>query len=650
MLDEDFKNVVLGWGHKPTADKARRYAAEHGLPYVALEDGFLRSLDLGCRGAQPLSLVVDHTGIYYDATGPSDLENLLNDTGWETPELLDSARKAIADIIRYGLSKYNHAPDAPAGLLGDGGQPRVLVIDQTVGDASVTLGGANASTFAAMLSEARSLFPDGRIFVKTHPDVLAGKKRGYLASAGQREGVTLLGGDYAPLSLLAQADVVFVVTSQMGLDALLLGKTVHCFGLPFYAGWGLTQDRQHCSRRIRSRTLEEVFAAAYIVYARYVNPVRGQRCDIHEVIAILAEQRRRNRENRGLHACVGFRWWKRPQARAFLQTMDGSVHFRRGAASAAEYARKHGGDVVAWASKVTSAMERACAERNVPLVRMEDGFIRSVGLGSDFHWPYSLVLDRQGMYYDPSRPSDLEDILNHVASRPDADELRERAAALRRFIVERGLTKYNVGFAAFDRSRFPVGRPLVLVPGQVEDDASVRLGGMGIFANLDLLRAVRAARPDAFILYKPHPDVESGNRIGAVPDAEALRHADQVIRDVRMDRLLGVVDEVHTLTSLTGFEALLRGVSVHTYGGPFYAGWGLTKDRHIFPRRAARLGLDDMAAGVLLLYPRYYDWQTKNFCRAEDVCHRLLQPEGQMRGKPVLRVLAGFREALRQRR
>ena len=43
-----------------------------------------------------------------------------------------------------------------------------------------------------------------------------------------------------------------------------------------------------------------------------------------------------------------------------------------------------------------------------------------------------------------------------------------------------------------------------------------------------------------------------------------------------MDVLLGIVDEVHTLTSLTGFEALLRGIEVHAYGGPFYAGWGLT--------------------------------------------------------------------------
>jgi capsular polysaccharide export protein len=54
--------AVVGWGHKPTAARAREYALRHGLPYVALEDGFLRSV--GLRASEPpLSLVVDDLGI-----------------------------------------------------------------------------------------------------------------------------------------------------------------------------------------------------------------------------------------------------------------------------------------------------------------------------------------------------------------------------------------------------------------------------------------------------------------------------------------------------------------------------------------------------------------------------------------------------------
>ena len=266
---------------------------------------------------------------------------------------------------------------------------------------------------------------------------------------------------------------------------------------------------------------------------------------------------------------------------------------------------------MAWSSKcVGGTLEECCREAGVPLVRMEDGFIRSVGLGSNFQWPYSLVLDRQGIYYDPTQTSDLETILQQLPQRVDHDELCRRARALREFIVQKGLTKYNVGQSEFSR-HWPSDRRVLLVPGQVEDDASVRLGGCGLAGNLALLWEVRRRNPDAFIIYKPHPDVEVGNRKGNMADAETLRVADEIVRDVRMDALLSVVDEVHTLTSLTGFEALLRGVKVCAYGGPFYAGWGLTEDcateRAFLARRTARLTLDELTAGVLLLYPSYYD-------------------------------------------
>ena len=637
--------TLVGWGHKPTADKARRYAAQHNLPYIALEDGFLRSLDLGCKGAQPLSLVVDHTGIYYDAGEPSDLEDLLNASGWETPELLDSARRAMRDIIRHNLSKYNHAPDAPESIWRETPSPRVLVLDQTDGDVSVTLGGAQQDAFRQMLDDALAHYPKEHIRVKMHPDVLSGKKSGHLTEYAFSSGVRVIAADCAPLSLLAGADVVYTVTSQMGFEALMLGKEVHCFGMPFYAGWGLTKDRQTCSRRKQQRSLEEVFAAAYLLYARYVNPIRGERCDIHDTISLLAEQRRQNERNRCFHACVGFRWWKRPYAKAYLHSTGGETEFFRDRKQAVLAAWAKGGEIVAWPSDVDVSLQKECDNTGVTLARMEDGFIRSVGLGSDFNWPYSLVVDRKGIYYDPSRPSELEDILNAMPEHPDRTALLQRAAALRALILDKGLTKYNTGFRAALPPKLPKGKIIVLVPGQVEDDASVRCGGFGM-SNLDVLRAAREARPDAFIIYKPHPDVESGNRQGVIPDAEVLRHADIILRDFPMGRLLPLVHEVHTLTSQTGFEALLRGVRVFTYGGPFYAGWGLTEDRQDFPRRKARLTLDELVAGALLLYPSYYDWQTGNFCRAEDVCCRLLQPDGQMRGRVWARLVLFLRSFL----
>lgn len=164
---------------------------------------------------------------------------------------MESARLAMRDIIRHDLSKYNHAPHASEWIWGDIPAPRVLVLDQTEGDASVSLGGADETVFRTMLNEVLRTYPFTHVRVKTHPDVIAGKKRGYLADYAAGRGVRVMAADCAPLSLLAGADVVYTVTSQMGFEALMLGKEVHCFGMPFYAGWGLTRDRQTCSRRQR---------------------------------------------------------------------------------------------------------------------------------------------------------------------------------------------------------------------------------------------------------------------------------------------------------------------------------------------------------------------------------------------------------------
>ena len=599
--------TVVTWGRKDRENRAARFALTCQLPLLRMEDGFLRSLDLGARGAAPLSLVVDTTGMYYDATGPSDLENVLRGTGWESPAVLAEGRELLDFVLEHNLSKYNHAPDADPALLPDRGRPRVLVLDQTAGDLSVTLGMADASTFAAMLECALSEHPGADIYVKTHPDVLAGKKKGFLTHAA-RAGVTLLAEDVNPLTLLRQTDEVYTVSSQMGFEALLLGKTVHCFGMPFYAGWGLTRDRQTCPRRTRRRTVEEVFAAAYVRYARYVHPATGERCSALEAARILAEQRQCNERRAGFHACVGFDRWKHPHARAFLHSTRGGTEFFKDTGRAVRAAVRRKGRVVVWASREQDDLAQACHAASVPLWRMEDGFLRSVGLGSDYHRPGSLVLDDVGMYYDPARPSRLEQLL---AEDVDASLLAQ-AADLRRDMVARGITKYNVGDRA-DLPDIPAGKAVVLVPGQVEDDASVRKGGCGIYSNLALLREVRLARPQAFLIYKEHPDVVRGNRPGTIVREQALALADAVVCAASMQAVLPLCHEVHTLTSLTGFEALLRGIPVWTYGGPFYAGWGLTHDRVRFVRRKPLPSVDHLVAGTLLRYAAYYDWKSRGF-------------------------------------
>jgi capsular polysaccharide export protein len=276
--------------------------------------------------------------------------------------------------------------------------------------------------------------------------------------------------------------------------------------------------------------------------------------------------------------------------------------------------------LVVWGTREPPELRALAARRRVPIWRMEDGFLRSVGLGSDLYAPASLVVDPDGIYYDPTRPSALERIL---AEATFTDGELERARRLRERIVREGVSKYNIARGSYAGPGD--GRSLVLVIGQVEDDASIQLGCLDVRRNEELLRAARSARPDAHLVYKPHPDVVSGNRQDSLPLALARAIADDVVVDASLAECLGAADEVHTMTSLVGFEALLRRLPVSVYGQPFYAGWGLTNDRHPHPRRTRRLTLDELVAGALVRYPRYVSPVTRRFTTPEAIVEHLVR-------------------------
>lgn len=594
---------ALGWGRRPSFYKAQEYAQKHDIPLVTLEDGFIRSIGLGVQGYQPLSLVADEVGIYFDSYCPSRLENLIQ-IGNERPV---RASLAIAHICNFQLSKYNHAPVIHLPIQKH--KPQILVIDQTSGDQSIKFAGADQHTFNKMLDQAITDHPNAVIWLKVHPDVISGKKQGHfdVERLNQNSQIQVLAGDCNPIALLEQMDEVYVVSSHMGFEALMLGKKVHCFGMPWYAGWGLTND---CfapieivqGRRKDQRTLTQLFSAAYFDYARYVNPNTGRRCELEEIIDLITHQKQWMNQLSGEIHAWGFSLWKQKFIKNYLGQPNNQITFKPKKGIFARILDKNIScdHLVVWGYKEPHHVKNLLNSK-AKIWRMEDGFIRSIGLGANLIRPLSLVLDDQGIYYDPSKPSRLETILNNIEILP---EQQRRAQQLRVKIVSQHLSKYNVGEAE-SWPEIPAGKTIILVPGQVEDDASVRLGGCGIFTNLALLQAVRASQPDAWIVYKPHPDVEAGLRPGKIVDKVLDKYANSVIYKLDMPSCLEKVDEIHTISSLTGFEALLRQKKVYCYGLPFYAGWGLTVDRIGCERRQKRLTLDELTYGVLVLYPLY---------------------------------------------
>jgi capsular polysaccharide export protein len=277
--------------------------------------------------------------------------------------------------------------------------------------------------------------------------------------------------------------------------------------------------------------------------------------------------------------------------------------------------------MAAWKSRTAKSVLDQISEIGVAIAEIEDGMIRGRGLGANCVPPLSIIVDFSGIYFDPTRPSDLE----HILQTAELDEaLIDRAARLRRSVVDGGISKYDGGFCEPPMSG---GERRVLVLGQVEDDRSILSGAPGQ-TNLGLLMRARELEPDAWLIYRPHPDVEAGHRRGHVPDSRILEVANEVDKGSSVTSLIESVEGVHCITSLGGFEALLRGKHVTTHGVPFYAGWGLTTDLGPIPsRRNRRLTIDELVAATLILYPTYFDPVTRLPCPPELLVDRIAQKE-----------------------
>lgn len=430
-------------------------------------------------------------------------------------------------------------------------------------------------------------------------------------------------GECDPWHLLSGAsEVVTNGDDSLALLAAIAGILVRCVSSgPFDRVAGGADGR--ASRR-------DAFRKTAVDSVTYRSPFTGEPITVAQAVELCAFWRVLIDSNRPIAAAFGFAGWKRATVRPLLWPGSSGLPFHSSVSAIAE-----GAPVAVWRSRLSSRHAAELARRKVRLIEVEDGFIRSAGLGADCVPPLSIVVDRLGVHFDPRQPSDLEQMLQTGLFSPD---MVKRAHRLRRLIVDGGVSKYEAGVERTAPRRHP-DRRHILVPGQVEDDRSVVCGGGPVRNNWELLQRVRADQPDAYILYKPHPDVEAGHRVGAVSDTLALSAVDEIVRDSPISPLIQMVDEVHVNTSLAGFEALLRSRPVTTHGVPFYAGWGLTRDLGRVPsRRTARRSIDEVVAAALLLYPRYLDPLTGLPCPPEVLVQRLSGSGSSMPDTPLVRL------------
>ncbi|KZY48600.1 capsular biosynthesis protein, partial [Roseovarius sp. HI0049] len=421
-------DLIAVWGHSPYAGRGEKVAEATGAGLLRVEDIFLRSLFPGRSGEPPLGLAIDTQGVHFNPNTPTDLETLLATHPLDDTVLMDRARGAIARIHAAHLTKYTGFDvETPAPDPG-----YVLVIDQTKDDASVTHGNADANTFREMLYYAQEENPGARILVKTHPETQHAHRDGYFSGADENERVRLHSNPVSPWSLLDGAIAVYTVSSQLGFEAIFAGHRPRVFGQPFYAGWGLTDDRhpRPLPRRGRRLSKAQIFAATMILYPHWYDPYRDRLGTLEDALSALEAQTRAWREDRRGWAAYAMRLWKRKPLQRFFGRHE-AVRF------AADNLPAGPRPAMVWASKPEVAPEGA--------VRVEDGFLRSRGLGADLIPPLSLVCDDLGIYYDPAKESRLERLVAARAElRPDQ---QARAEALIRTLTRQQLSKYNLGEA-----------------------------------------------------------------------------------------------------------------------------------------------------------------------------------------------------------
>ena len=260
---------------------------------------------------------------------------------------------------------------------------------------------------------------------------------------------------------------------------------------------------------------------------------------------------------------------------------------------------------VVWGKNETLWVRALAKIKGLKIWRVEDGFLRSVNLGANHTTPYSIVLDKSGIYFDGRNPSDLINILNNYDFLTDF-KLKDNTKECLKLWKENSLSKYNVPSMKFKKMSASTKQHRVAILGQVSGDASLKYANPKKYNSFDLIQAAIEEHPRSQIIYRPHPEELQKNKLRNIKFIKKIKKLCEVAdAGTGLVEFLNDVDEVYTISSLSGFEALLHGKNVTVFGTPFYAGWGLTLDRTPILNRKRKISMENIFSAVYLLYSQY---------------------------------------------
>jgi len=601
---------------KRSGNRLRNKINKSNLIY--LEDGFIHSYGIE-KSRIPYSICFDKNGIYYKYDSESKLFNLIH-SKLTNNDLLRS-RRIIKLWKEYSISKYNFP-----NFINPPSQKYILLIDQTFGDLSIHYGGADKDSFSKMFYFASNNWPDHKIVIKVHPDVIKLRKTGYLDKTFYSKKNVVVISELGQINKLIEfSDAVCVVTSQVGFEALIYGKDVHVFGRPFYSGLGLTIDHgiEKEYKNKQSTSIEQLVFGSIVKYQYYLDPRTKRDCEVENIMDFINMNRKISRFFPDNFEGINLTPWKARQINRFLYLPKGK--FVKNFKSFKSKSK----NIIVWGKNKKTDLYISKVNE---FISVEDGFVRSVGLGGDLYPPYSLLFDKKGIHFDASRKSNLEDLLqNRIVSKKELIRSRK----LIDLIIKLNISKYNLNLKKINSFPSIISKKnIIAVLGQVENDNSIIYGVPNDTipkTNYSLVAQVKKDYPDSYIIYKPHPDVDSGLRAKGKKEEAINKIADFVANDTPLEFIFNKAQKVAVFTSLGGFEALIRGISVITYGLPFYAGWGLTEDKlknHVWAKRRKReLHLEELIFISLIEYPFYNSIKNRCPVEIEHVIDELISEE-----------------------
>lgn len=641
----DPKAEIFAWSTR-LAPHLAAFIERNNLKCVYVDNGFIHSTEPGGLEKPSFSLLLDSRAPHHDAERASDLERLLNEYDFVADgTLLDRAGKIMSLILGAGLSRHNDAPLVDIdSVYGVKTSSRVLVLGEFEKNSSLS----NEELLRLAVMEN----PESQIIFMPHASMFRKSGPVFSCPADLKKACLVLKKKVPIAQALKTIDHVYTVASLDGFEALMRGIKVTTLGCPFYSGWGLTDDRRPNERRKRRLSLVELFAGAYLLYPKYYDEQDKEITPDSFFEAILGPPGTSRKfessakENDAITgASLFFRVGsqppgpKRPSAYMlgfaghkvpfFADELTGYNTFalnipvaeQLGVSSASLFAGVELAPddvIIVWGRKDPIGLRAYAESKSIPIHRVEDAFIRSIDLGGVHGTPLSYIYDKTGIYFDAEQPSDLELLLNEYDFKEDTT-LMERARACIKHLLQTGTSKYNfadrVNIASFYGEK---SKKRILVIGQVEDDASIQYGCSRRMTNNDLVTRAKLENPDAQIIYKPHPDVLLGLRKRISDPSQVESIAQVMYESIPIADALETIDHVYTITSLAGFEALLRGIKVTAFGAPFYSGWGLTDDRQPVSRRVRTLEVAEIFAAAYILYPRYLNPFTRERVEVEE--------------------------------